>query len=625
MEMKKRIGELLIEAGLITKEQLDMALEQQKRTKQPIGAILVNDGFCQDTDIAQTIAFQLNIKYIDIASTAVEPEALQLIPERIAAKYNIMPLYLDKTSLTVAMVDPLNLLVMDELAMLTRCHITPTVSTAREIEAAIRRHYHLSDALIDVAQGVPSAEGMVEVVQEAETSQISDDIKKSELPPIIKLVNSIVINAINSRASDIHIEPQAKEIRLRERVDGVMSDISQFPKWIQGAVTSRIKIMAKLDITEKRVPQDGRIKVRMDEREIEFRVSTLPSQYGENIVMRILDAKSSVLGLEQIGLVGADINIIKSMVRQPHGIILVTGPTGSGKSSTLYSMINSIKSPKINIITLEDPIEYELKGITQVAINEKTGLTFAYGLRSILRQDPDVIMVGEIRDSETAGIAIQSSLTGHLVISTLHTNDTVSSITRLKDIGVPSYLTASSLNGIIAQRLARRICDSCKEQYMPSSAELNRLGIKQHNAPFFRGSGCAKCNHTGYRGRVGLFEILSVDRAIKELIRNDASEETIRKASVERGMLQLKDDGIRKAKEGMTTVDELMRVLFVEREEDSGAAQCPNCREQLKAGALACPACGFKLKESCPACGKGIDPTWLFCPHCGGRLKPAHG
>ncbi|MEK7828300.1 MAG: ATPase, T2SS/T4P/T4SS family, partial [Deltaproteobacteria bacterium] len=329
---------------------------------------------------------------------------------------------------------------------------------------------------LPTGMGFGSAQGVVEVVHEA-TTNIAEDMKKSELPPIIKLVNDIIFNAVSSRASDIHIEPHQTEIKLRNRIDGLLVDVMQLPKWLQGAITSRIKIMSKLDITEKRLPQDGKIKIRVSDREIELRVSSLPSQYGEKIVIRILDSKSGVVELGSTGLNKENIKSIERLIEKPHGIVLVTGPTGSGKSSTLYAMVNSIKSPTINIITLEDPIEYEIKGITQVAIDEKTGLTFAYGLRSILRQDPDVVMVGEIRDNETATIAIQASLTGHLVLSTLHTNDTVSTIVRLKDIGVPSYLIASALNGIIAQRLARKICTDCKEPYDPSQAELKKLGL----------------------------------------------------------------------------------------------------------------------------------------------------
>ncbi len=623
MEIKKtrRIGELLVESALITEDQLKIALEEQKIEHLPLGDILIKNGVCRDVDIAQTVSMQLNIKYIELGSTIIEPEAIQLVPQKLAVMYKLIPVCIDKSMLTVAMVDPLNLHIIDELSLVTRCRIVPAISTAREIDTSIKHHYSIADAVINLptSTGFGSAQGIVEVIQEA-TTNIAEDMKKSELPPIIKLVNDIMFNAVSSRASDIHIEPHMAEIKLRNRIDGLLVDVMQLPKWLQGAITSRIKIMSKLDITEKRLPQDGKIKIRVSDREIELRVSSLPSQYGEKIVIRILDSKSGVVELGSTGLNKENIKSIERLIEKPHGIVLVTGPTGSGKSSTLYAMINSIKSPTINIITLEDPIEYEIKGITQVAIDEKTGLTFAYGLRSILRQDPDVVMVGEIRDNETATIAIQASLTGHLVLSTLHTNDTVSTIVRLKDIGVPSYLIASSLNGIIAQRLARKICTDCKEPYDPSQAELKNLGLagKKGNI-FFHGKGCHKCNSTGYKGRLGIFEILPVDSTIKELIRTDASEGVIKKEAAAKGMTSLRDDGIKKALDGLTTIEELMRVLFVELGDD--ITECPHCAEKLHENMSACPKCGYKLKDICPSCKRDIDSTWLFCSFCGGKLK----
>jgi type IV pilus assembly protein PilB len=622
MEIKKtrRLGELLVESALITEQQLSIALEEQKLEHLPLGDILIKNGSCKDIDIAQTISMQLGIKYIELSSTIIEPEAIQLVPQKIALMYKLIPVCIDRTVLTIAMTDPLNLNVIDELTLVTRCKIVPAISTAREIATAISHHYSIADAVINLPIGLGSGVSMnlIEVVQE-NTSNIAEDMKKSELPPIIKLVNEIIFNAVSSRASDIHMEPQQTELKLRNRVDGLLIDVMQLPKWLQGALTSRIKIMAKLDITEKRLPQDGKIKVRVSDREIELRVSSLPSQYGEKIVIRILDTKSGISELSSSGLSNDSIKVVEKLIEKPHGIVLVTGPTGSGKSSTLYSMINRIKSSTINIITLEDPVEYEVSGITQVAINEKTGLTFAYGLRSVLRQDPDVVMVGEIRDNETATIAIQASLTGHLVLSTLHTNDTISSIVRLRDIGVPSYLIATSLNGIIAQRLARRICADCKEPYVPSLLELKNLGltdIKGHT--FYHGKGCPKCNTTGYKGRVGIFEVMVADAGMKELIRTDATEGVLKKEAMAKGMKLLKEDGLNKALAGLTTIEELMRILFVEEKED--VKECPNCSEKLQENITICPKCGHKLKDVCPACKKDIDPGWAFCSSCGEKL-----
>lgn len=623
MEIKKtrRLGELLVESALITEQQLATALDQQKLEHLPLGDILIRNGFCKDIDIAQTISMQLGIKYIELSSTIIEPEAIQLVPQKIALMYKLIPVCIDRTVLTVAMIDPLNLNVIDELTLVTRCKIVPAISTAREIATAISHHYSIADAVINLPIGLGSGVSLnlIEVVQEA-ASNIAEDMKKSELPPIIKLVNEIIFNAVSSRASDIHMEPHQTEVKLRNRVDGLLIDVMQLPKWLQGALTSRIKIMAKLDITEKRLPQDGKIKIRISDREIELRVSTLPSQFGEKVVIRILDSKSGVVELDSTGLSKEDIKLIGRLIEKPHGIVLDTGPTGSGKSSTLYAMINAIKSPTINIITLEDPIEYEITGVTQVAINEKTGLTFAYGLRSILRQDPDVVMVGEIRDNETATIAIQASLTGHLVLSTLHTNDTISSIVRLRDIGVPSYLIASSLNGIIAQRLARRICADCKEPYVPSLSELKNLGLTDKKAyTFFHGKGCQKCSTTGYKGRVGIFEVMVVDAGIKELIRTDATEGVLKKEAMAKGMKLLKEDGINKALAGLTTIEELMRILYVEEQEE--IKECPNCSEKLQENITVCPKCGHKLKDVCPSCKRDIEPAWAFCSFCGTKLS----
>lgn len=622
MDTKKtrRLGELLVESALITEQQLATALDQQTLEHLPLGDILIRNGFCKDIDIAQTISMQLGIKYIELSSTIIEPEAIQLIPQKIALMYKLIPVCIDRTVLTVAMIDPLNLNVIDELTLVTRCKIVPAISTAREIATAISHHYSIADAVINLPIGLGSGVSLnlIEVVQEA-ASNIAEDMKKSELPPIIKLVNEIIFNAVSSRASDIHMEPHQTEVKLRNRVDGLLIDVMQLPKWLQGALTSRIKIMAKLDITEKRLPQDGKIKIRVSDREIELRVSTLPSQFGEKVVIRILDSKSGVVELDSTGLSKEDIKLIGKLIEKPHGIILDTGPTGSGKSSTLYAMINAIKSPTINIITLEDPIEYEITGVTQVAINEKTGLTFAYGLRSILRQDPDVVMVGEIRDNETATIAIQASLTGHLVLSTLHTNDTISSIVRLRDIGVPSYLIASSLNGIISQRLARRICADCKEPYVPSLSELKNLGLTDKKGyTFFQGKGCQKCSTTGYKGRVGIFEVMVADAGIKELIRTDATEGVLKKEAMAKGMKLLKEDGINKALAGLTTIEELMRILYVEEQEE--IKECPNCSEKLQENITACPKCGHKLKDVCPSCKKDIEPAWAFCSSCGEKL-----
>ncbi|OGL43519.1 MAG: hypothetical protein A2W05_01270 [Candidatus Schekmanbacteria bacterium RBG_16_38_10] len=438
------------------------------------------------------------------------------------------------------------------------------------------------------------------------------------------MVNAIVSNAIKDKASDIHIKPQQNEVKLRERVDGLLRDMMTLPKWVQGLVTSRIKIMAKMDITEKRIPQDGRIKIRIENKEVDLRVSTLPTQYGENVVIRILDNKSKIFDIDSIGFSKEYTEVVKSMMNKPQGFILITGPTGSGKTSTLYCMLNYIKSEKIHIVSLEDPIEYEMPGISQVSINEKVGLTFPFSLRAVMRQDPDVILVGEIRDAETAFIAMQASVTGHLVFSSLHTNNTIGTITRLKNMGVPNYLIASSLNGVIAQRLVRLICPKCKVPYIPSSDEFISIGIKPDETKgirFYKGTGCEDCGNSGYSGRIGIFEILNINSQIKELIVSDASEDAITKAALSSGLKYIIHDGIEKVKEGLTTLEELNRMLVFE---DEGTTICPKCSTTIRSDFMNCPNCSHTITILCSSCGKPREKEWKFCPYCKAEYHSIH-
>ena len=615
----KKLGELLVEAGLITQEQLDATLSDEKKEKgKRLGTLLVEKGFATELDIAETIAYQLNIPFLDIHTAVIEPEAIKLVPEKLARKHIIIPLYIEKKNvIKIAMADPLNMEALDDIRFATNYQSSPMVATATDIVKAIKTHYHISVPLEDIV-GNMVKEKFIEIIPDTEAGKDMEELlKKSETPPIIRMVDSVIIHGIESRASDIHIEPHDRTVKLRERIDGLMRDVMQLPKWVQGAVTSRIKIMSKMDIAERRVPQDGRIQVRIGSRELDMRISTLPTQYGEKVVMRILDPKSAILTLEEIGLSQYTKDRIKAIIERPQGIVLVTGPTGSGKTSTLYAMIGHIKTPEINVITLEDPIEYELEGVNQVAINEKVGLTFAYCLRSVLRQDPDVILVGEMRDQETAEIAHQASITGHLVFSTLHTTDAVSTLTRLKNIGIQPYLIASSLNGVVAQRLVRKICHSCKESYIPTDEELLKVGIrvkKGERPKLYKGNGCKECSKTGYHGRVGIFEVLIVNSKIKEMIASDESEETIRKAAIASGMLSMYDDGITKIKEGITTPEELQRVIFAKEAEIMSRA-CPNCSEMIKSEFSTCPYCGYSVILHCPSCNREREAEWSHCPY----------
>jgi type IV pilus assembly protein PilB len=614
-----KLGEILLKSNLITREQLNKAVEEQKSGKR-LGEALCTLGFVSEEKLAWALSVQLGIPYVDLNTAVVEPEALETLTEKFALKNMALPLNVDKRTITVAMGDPLDFGAINDISFASGREVRPVVAPFKEVKSAIRRFYHLAQPLQKILGEIQG--GSLEVIGEPENAfeedGVEEVVRKGESPPIIRLVNSIVIHAARNQASDIHFEPREKSVKVRERIDGILIETFEFPKLVQGAVTSRIKIMARMDIAEKKIPQDGRIKVRVENRDLDLRVSTLPTNYGEKITIRILDTKAVKLSLEKIGLSKNDRSRVLGVINLPQGMVLITGPTGSGKTSTLYGMVNQIKSEAINIITLEDPIEYELGGVNQVGINEKTGLTFPFALRSVLRQDPDVIMVGEMRDRETANIAIEASLTGHLVLSTLHTNTAVAAIIRLKNLGIPSYLIASSLNGVIAQRLVRKICQHCKQPYTPTLEEITKMKLRGRDPaslPSFKGGGCTHCNRTGYRGRIGVFEVLIVDAAIRELIARDATEPAILKAGLEGGMRHLLEDGLEKVSEGITSIEELLRVVYM-RDEDH-LAVCPKCGETIPKEGRNCPQCGTPLENKCPGCGSLRDSKWQFCPFCG--------
>jgi len=614
-----KLGEILLKSNLITREQLNKAVEEQKSGKR-LGEALCTLGFVSEEKLAWALSVQLGIPYVDLNTAVVEPEALETLTEKFALKNMALPLNVDKRTITVAMGDPLDFGAINDISFASGREVRPVVAPFKEVKSAIRRFYHLAQPLQKILGEIQG--GSLEVIGEPENAfeedGVEEVVRKGESPPIIRLVNSIVIHAARNQASDIHFEPREKSVKVRERIDGILIETFEFPKLVQGAVTSRIKIMARMDIAEKKIPQDGRIKVRVENRDLDLRVSTLPTNYGEKITVRILDTKAVKLSLEKIGLSENDRSRVQGVINLPQGMVLITGPTGSGKTSTLYGMVNQIKTEAINIITLEDPIEYELGGVNQVGINEKTGLTFPFALRSVLRQDPDVIMVGEMRDRETANIAIEASLTGHLVLSTLHTNTAVAAIIRLKNLGIPSYLIASSLNGVIAQRLVRKICQHCKQPYTPTLEETTKMKLRGRDPaslPSFKGGGCTHCNRTGYRGRIGVFEVLIVDAAIRELIARDATEPAILKAGLEGGMRHLLEDGLEKVSEGITSIEELLRVVYM-RDEDH-LAVCPKCGETIPKEGRNCPQCGTPLENKCPGCGSLRDSKWQFCPFCG--------
>ncbi len=620
-----KLGDILIQSSLVTREQLGKAIEEQKKTNKWVGEILAEMGFVSEERLAWALSIQLGIPFTDLNTAVVEPEALELLTEKFARKSLALPLNVDKRTITVAMADPLDLEAINDITFASGREVRPTVAPLKDIKSAIRRFYHLAHPLQKILGEIQG--GALEVIGEptdfTEEEGVDEVVRKGESAPIVRLVNSVVVHAARNQASDIHFEPREKNFKIRERIDGILAETFEFPKMVQGAVTSRIKIMARMDIAEKKIPQDGRIKVRVEGRDLDLRVSTLPTHYGEKITIRLLDTKAVKLNLEDVGLSSKDNGRVRDIIDRPQGMVLITGPTGSGKTSTLYSMVSHIRSEAINVITLEDPIEYELGGVNQVGINEKTGLTFPFALRSVLRQDPDVIMVGEMRDRETANIAIEASLTGHLVLTTLHTNTAVAAVTRLRNLGIPSYLLASSLNGVIAQRLVRKICEHCKQPYTPTLEEITKMRIRGRDAgslPSYKGAGCSHCNQTGYRGRIGVFEVLAVDAAIRELIAREAPESALVKAAAANGMKYLIEDGLEKVSAGTTSIEELLRVVYMRDEEP--ASSCQNCGESLPPGVKTCSRCGFTLLNQCPGCGETRESKWRFCPFCGMGYQP---
>ncbi|UCB57591.1 MAG: Flp pilus assembly complex ATPase component TadA [Candidatus Omnitrophota bacterium] len=532
-KQRKSLGEILVEKGLITAEQLKQAQAQARTSARPLRQILVKQGLISEEDLTVFLSQQFNLPYIELTNYLIDPEVIDLVPEALARKYLLIPILKVAKSLTVAMVEPLDVFALDELRMKTHLEIEPAVASETEIRKALDAHYRSRGTMEEVIESLDRESLGIKAGEEPEAKELQTI---AEEPPVIKLVNLMIIEAVRQGASDIHIEPEEEVLKTRFRVDGMLREHTPPPKYLQSAITSRIKIMANLDIAERRAPQDGRIQMKMEGRDIDIRVSCVPTIYGENVVLRLLDRSRVILDLKQLGFSSQALAKYKELIRRPHGIILVCGPTGSGKTTTLYASLNAINSEEKNIITIEDPIEYHLPGIRQMQVNPKVNLKFSSGLRSILRQDPNVIMVGEIRDSETAGIAVQAALTGHLVFSTLHTNDAPGAVARLLDMGVEPFLLSSTLIGVLAQRLVRTICSKCK------------------------GKGCGDCLKTGFRGRIGIFELMLPNEEIKKFIGARAEVDEIRKTAVGAGMQLLRQDGEEKVKKGITTKEEVLRV-----------------------------------------------------------------
>lgn len=556
---RKRLGDLLLEVDMISPKQLESAIEVQKKTGEKLGSILTKLGYVTEDDIIQVLEFQLGIPHVKLEKYNIEKSAYLSIPESISRRYVLIPIKKEKGILTVAMSDPLNVFAIDDLNIYSGLEIQPVIASYDDVMKAIDKYYSAQKAMRAVEEFKKEQISTLKINSDTTEEQNIEEINNA---PAVKVINSIIEQAVRSRASDIHIEPFETYIKIRFRTDGQLCEIMRPEIDIMPAISARIKIIGGMNIAEKRLPQDGRISIEVDDREYDLRVSILPTIFGEKIVIRIADKKAFVLTKDQLGFDEYEEQQFHKMLLNPHGIILVTGPTGSGKTTTLYSAINEINSPDVNIVTVEDPVECVIEDVNQVQVNTKTGMTFAAGLRSILRQDPDVIMIGEIRDTETAEIAVRAAITGHLVLSTLHTNDAPSSVLRLIDMGMESYMVSSSIVGVIAQRLYKNICSNCKMEYSASEEEMGILGIEGQTHVLYKGRGCPMCNHTGYRGRNGVYELITITKKHKEMISNNCSEEEFRNYSISNGMVTLRDNLIKKVLSGNTTIDELIRIAY---------------------------------------------------------------
>ncbi len=624
---RKKLGDILIEAGVVSQQAVERVLADPSIRTRRIGERLIEAGICRDDHIAAALSCQLGLNRVELPVTVVEPEAVALVPEKLARRHAVMPLSVDESHIWVAFADPLDLGAAEDVEFATGRTVLAKVSTKQDIMWAIGKHYRMNESVDSIMSSL--AEGnrraSFEVLrnpQEQATDNTEDPQKRGQAAPVIRMVNRIFAAAIQDRASCIHLEPTRDKFIIRTRVDGQLRQNLEMPKWIQGAVTSRIKIMAQMDTAEKRIPQDGIIRAWVSSMGIDLRVSSLPLNYGEKIVIRILDARNAPSSLEEIGLNGRDLEAMRAMVDKPQGIVLVTGSTESGKTTTLYAALREAKSETKNIVTIEDPIEHDISGINQVGIDEKEGRTYASVLPSILKQDPDVIMVGELRDLDTATIAMQASLTGQLVLSTVHTNGTIATIARLRNLGLSSYLIASAVTAILAQKLVRVICPQCKIEDSPSEDQLRAIGLTSDQLGelrFSRGKGCPKCGGTGYRGKTGLFELLILSPKLKESICNGASETILWQIAVAEGMKTLLRVGIEKVLEGVTTVEELIRATQVS---EGLNAICSACGHMVEPGFLVCPKCGLRMTHICPSCSTIIDPEWNFCPYCASEIRP---
>ena len=612
----ERLAAFLVKSGVLTAAAIEAMGRQPEYQKVALFDGLLGSGTLSEEALADAVAGMLELPRLSLSTVSLDPEAMKLLGEKGCRKYVCVALRIEGKALVVAIANPADYEAIRDIEFIAGMPVRPAVATRTEIGEALEQFFGTEDRLQDFLANVASPSQLLFVAQEkadAESEQI--DLEAADLPPVVKMCNVLISDGIKNQASDIHIEPAVNFVQVRMRVDGVLREYMQIPKWLQSPLVSRLKILSKLDIAERRVPQDGRIKVNFLHRSVDLRVSTLPTHFGEKVVLRIL-GNADVPSLQSLGFSESQLPIMESVLHQPQGMILVTGPTGAGKSTSLYSMVTALRSPQVNIITVEDPIEYQLPGINQVQVNPKAGLTFASCLRSILRQDPDVILLGEIRDLETAEIAFQAAMTGHLVLSTLHTNSSLATVARLLDLGVDPQLITSAVSMILAQRLVRQTCAKCKTPHSPPARLLERLRIQEGDFVFHQGQGCAPCSMTGFSGRLGVYEMLRMTPSLKELIHRKAGEGELRKAAGMTGTRFLLDDAMEKARQGLTTLEEVMRVVQLQEDE---ITRCPECNAFINLDFSSCPYCLTTLRHLCTQCGEELKPEWLLCPYCNTR------
>jgi len=623
--MSKQLESLLRQTGLATEPQIRRVLDRVAKDAGSFIDILVREEHVSEEELANLFTERMKVPRARVATFLPDEDALRKVPERLARKHLCLPLAIEARVLVLAMVNPIDYRAIQDVEFASALSIRPLVATHAEVLDGIDERYGADDRIATFLAKVEEPD--IQILSEDSRDiglDVADSLIAAEVAPVVKMCNLIIFDAVKTNASDVHIEPALHDLQVRMRVDGVLREYTRIPKWLHGPVVSRLKILAKLDIAERRLPQDGRVNVLYQGRSIDLRVSTLPTQFGEKMVLRVLGGMSAP-SIDSLGLSAQQQAVLESAIQQPQGTILVTGPTGSGKTTTLYALLAKHHKPEVNIVTVEDPIEYQLAGINQVQINTKAGLTFASALRSILRQDPDVILVGEMRDKETSEIAFQAAMTGHMVLSTLHTNSAIATVARMLDLGVDATILSTSLTLVIAQRLVRRICKECREEYEPGPDVRMRVGMMVgDNAPVYHGRGCTACGSTGFSGRVGIYEMFRPTNAIRRLINDRASETDLRYAARQAGMALLREDALRKIEAGLTSPDEVLRVVQVDETE----VPCPNCNALIEADFSTCPYCRLSLKNTCATCGQAQRLEWQVCPYCNanaGAPPPAEG